>query len=461
LRSVLPRLHGSYALAMICAGYGDCMYAARRGIALNAGRSSEAAWLSTDSAALAAFARETVPLEDGQVAELTPGRVRLFDSQLQQRAPRWHRVAAPSARQKSEQRISTPAHAEILMQPAMIQRVLHELQRDTASGQADRWCGPLWRAKRILAVGAGSSYHAAHVGRTWLEQIGGIPVELELSSELETRELMLEDGTMALLVSDSEEDADALSALALLKNQRVPTVVLTNVGANVMARDADAVLDIGLGRHMGALGTQAFVAQLGALAAASIAIRHIRDGGVLNDALHASIVDLPDAMNAALDLEDEYAALGRRLAGAGRAVYLGRGTNHPLALVGALQLGLLSELAAEGLAGGELQHSAPTLIESGVPAILVAPNDEVLPKTISDAREVIARGGEPVLLGDAASATLAMEHGLPCIGTGPVAPRWTPIVFSIGLQLIAYHAGRARQQQMELPAKPGVTASAS
>ena len=459
LRTVLPRLQGSYALAMICAGYGESIYAARRGIALIAGRSSDASWLSTDAAALAAFAQETVALEDGQLAELTPGRVRLFDSQLQQRAPRWHRPAAPSVRQKSEQMISIPAHGDILMQPAMIERILHALRQDTASGHADRWCGPLWRAKRILAVGGGSSYHAAHVGRTWLEQIAGIPVELELSSELETRKPVLEDGTMALLVCESEEDPDALSSLAHLKSRRVPTVVLTNVGANRMVQDAEAVLDLGLGQQLGALGTQAFVAELGALAAASIAIRHIRDGGVPNGPLHASIHGLPDAMNAALDREDEYAALGRRLAAAGRAVYLGRGTNHPLALVGALQLELLSDLTAEGLAGGELHHSAPTLIESGVPAILVAPSDETLPKTLSDAREVIARGGEATLLGDAGSARIAMEHGLSCVGIGPVAPSWAPIVFAIGLQLIAYHAGRARARQPTLTADPVLTAS--
>jgi glucosamine--fructose-6-phosphate aminotransferase (isomerizing) len=460
LRAVLPRLQGSYALAVICAHHGDCVYAARRGVPLSAGRSAAASWLSTDEAALGSFARETVPLEDGQIAELSPGRVRLFDSQLDQRAPRWHRGASPAVRRHSEQMISSIGPGEILVQPAIVERVLSELRHDVASGKPERWCGPLWRAKRVLAVGSGASYHAAHVGRAWLERIAGIPVELELSSELEMRNPILEDGTMALLVSHSEEDEGALAALAHLKKRNVPTVVLTNVAENLMTRDADAVLDCGLGQKIGNSCTQAFVAQLGTLAASSIAIRRIRDGAGPSDPLPASILDVPDAMNAALDLEDEYASLGRRLADAGRGVYLGRGANYPLASVGALQLEALSQLPAEGLAGGELEHSSPALTESRVPVILVAPSDGTLPKTLSDARDVIARGGEPMLLGDTGSALAAMEYELPCLSLGPIEPTWAPMVLAIALQLVAYHAARVRDWQLERPSDSRIAANA-
>jgi glucosamine--fructose-6-phosphate aminotransferase (isomerizing) len=452
MRTVLPRLQGSYALALICARRVGRVYAARSGIALSAARSTDASWLSTDETALRSFAEEMVPLEDGQIAELTPGRVRIVDSELEQRPPRWRRRGSTSVRRRSEQGMSSAAYAEILAQPAIVGRVLRQLEHDVLSDELERWCGPLWRAKRLLAVGSGTSHHAAHVGRTWLERIGGIPVEVELSSELDMRKPVLEPGTMALVLSHTGEEEDALAALAYLKKRGVPTVVLSNAIAGRVAREADAVVDGGLGRGIGTAYTRGFVAQLATLAAASIAMHRLRNAVEPAVQLPASLLSVPDAMRAALDVEAECVFLGQSLAFAGRAVYLGRGANHPLALMGALQLEISSGLPVRGLAGGELDQGAVALGEAGVPVVLIAPQDESFDRTLSDAQRVVERGGKPVLLGDARSASVAMEHGMSSVALGSPEPVWAPLVLATALQLVAYHTGVARHRQSWRPA---------
>jgi len=452
MRAVLPRLQGSYALALICARRGGRVYAARSGIALSAARSAEASWLSTDETALRNFAEEMVPLEDGQIAELTPGRVRIVDSHLEQRPPRWRRSASTSVRRRSEQGITSAAYAEILAQPAVVGRVLRQFEHDIALGELERWCGPLWRAKRLLAVGSGTSRDAAHVGRTWLERIGGIPVEVELSSELAVRKPVLEPGTMALVVSHTGEDEDALAALAYLKKRDVPTVLLSHAVAGPVAREADAVLHGGLGQDVGTACTRGFVAQLGMLAAASIAMHRLRNAVGPTVQLPASLLSVPDAMRAVFDVEAECAFLGQSLAFAGRALYSGRGANYPLALMGALQLEALSRLPARGLAGGELDSGAVTLGEAGVPVVLIAPQDETFDRTLADAQKVVQRGAKPVLLGDARSASVAMEHDISSVALGRPEPVWAPLVLATALQLVAYHTGVAGQRQQSRPA---------
>ena len=224
-------LQGSYALGLICTQHDDRVYASRSGSPLAVGRGDGASWLASDEAALERVAHETAPLEDGQIAELGPGHVRIFDSVLEEIAPRWTRIESlASLRESGAREIDVHVtHIEIAQQPAILGHTLSELEHDMKSGELEGWCGPLWYADRILAIGCGTSYHAAHAARAWLEQIAGIPVELELGSELGTREPILTEGTMALLVSQSGENADMLEALRHLKAQDVPTVSLVNV----------------------------------------------------------------------------------------------------------------------------------------------------------------------------------------------------------------------------------------
>lgn len=453
LRNVLPRLQGSYALGLICTGHHDRVYAARRGSPLAVGRGDGASWLASDEGALERVANETAPLDDGQLSELGPGHVRIFDSHLQEVAPSWTRIESMASLRESGQReiVENVTHIEIAEQPAILAHTLGELERDMKSGEIEGWCGPLWYADRILAIGCGTSYHAAHAARGWLEQIAGIPVELELGSELETREPILTEGTMALLVSQSGENADMLEALRYLKAKDVPTVSLVNVTSSAMARQSDAVLECRAGPYVAMASTNGLAAQLCALAAMSIVIRQLKQGGVEKDGMLASILAVPDAMKSVLAREDDCAGVGRRIAEAGHGIYLGRGISYPLALAGALTLTALSDARAQGLAAGELKHRPLALMEHGTPVVVVASHDATIEKTLWDVREVIAQGGEPILVGDSQTAVIAQREGLPCISAGQVDPVWAPIALAIPLQLIAHYAARARNRSLERP----------
>ena len=453
LRSVLPRLKGSYALGLLCTQHDNRVYASRRGSSLAVGRGDGACWLASDEAALERMAQETAPLEDGQIAELGPGHVRIFDSELNEIAPGWTRIESLASLRESGPRqiFESINHIEIAEQPAILAHTIGELERDMQSGDLEGWCGPLWYADRILAIGCGTSYHAAYAARAWLEQIAGIPVEVELGSELETREPILTEGTTALLVSQSGEDPEMLEALRHLKAHDVPTVSLVNVTSSSMARQSDAVLDCRAGPYVGVASTNGLAAQLCALAAASIVIRQLKHGGVDKDGMLGSIPAVPDAMKSVLANEDACAAVGRRIAEAGHGIYLGRGINYPLALAGAVTLTALSDARAQGLAAGELRHRPLPLMEHGTPVVVVASHDATLGKTLSDVREVIAQGGEPILVGDSQTAVIAKREGLRCISAGEVDPVWAPIALAVPLQLIAHYAARARKRSLERP----------
>jgi glucosamine--fructose-6-phosphate aminotransferase (isomerizing) len=256
---------------------------------------------------------------------------------------------------------------------------------------------------------------------------------------------------MALLVSQSGENAEMLDALRHLKALDVPTVSLVNVTSSAMARQSDAVLECRAGPYVGMASTNGFAAQLCALAAASISIRQLKHGRVDPDGMLASILAVPDAMKSVLAHEADCAAVGRRIAEAGHAIYLGRGINHPLALAGAVTLTALSDARARGLASGELKHRPLSSMEHGTPVVVVASHDVTFDKTRSDLREVVAQGGEPIVVGDSQTARLAQREGLPCISAGEIDPLWAPIATAVPLQLIAHYASAVRERSVERP----------
>jgi glucosamine--fructose-6-phosphate aminotransferase (isomerizing) len=350
---------------------------------------------------------------------------------------------------KSSSSVADLARNDVANQPAQVDRVLRMLARDLGSGDLERWCGPLWRADRILAIGCGDSYHAAHVAQTWFEQIAGIPLEIELSWELAVRRAIFAPGTVPLVLSSSETDADSLAALRYLKRRNVPAVALVHGSSSSVAQEADVVLDctqpdLGTGR------TVAFLHQLCALAAATIAARHIRDGLGVRDGLPPAIANVPRAMEAALALEEPCAELGRRIADAGRAVFVGRGAGCPLAALGAGRLEAATRLRAGVFNGGDLKYRSRWGIQTGTPSVVLALDSGNVREAVSDARHVIAGGGKPWLIG-ATSAPITVPHEeLRSIFVDGIDPLWAPFALSIPLQLVACHAARAIESSLQL-----------
>lgn len=447
MKNVTARLRGTYAFALICNQYDGYVFAAQRGRPLAVGKARGASWLASDATRLGASVDATLDLEDGQIAELRPGQVCVFDEQLTQVTPRWARARRSVRRRQTGSFVADAAYREILAQPSALAGTLHQLEGDLRAGAREDWCGPLWRADRILAIGCGASYHVAHIARAWLEQIAGIPSGLELRSGLATREATLTEETTALVVAEPE-DAETLAAVKYLRARGVPTVALVDGVSSALAGEVDAVIDFRRGQQAGPVSVRPFTSQLCALAAASIVIRQLRHRTSAPPGALASIFEVPRLMENALTLEDQCIDVAYRIAEAGSVSYAGRGTSYPLARFAALELGAVSSMYAEGLAGGELKHRLPRQRAQRRPLIMIAPFDETFDDTLRDVRDRAARGEAPILVGDSRTADAAEREGLPCIAVAGADPVWSPIVLAVPLQLVAHHAVHARSANL-------------
>src|SRR5213079_1067440 len=265
-----------------------------------------------------------------------------------------------------------------------------------------------------------------YVAKYWFERFARVPVEVDVASEFRYREAPLRNGDLAVFISQSGETADTLAALRYAKAAGVHTVSVVNVPTSTIARESETVLQTLAGPEIGVASTKAFTCQLMVLASLAVAAGKAR--GELSDEDEASLVhglvEIPRLMAAALTIEPQIEKLAREISKSKDVLYLGRGTSYPLALEGALKLKEISYIHAEGYAAGELKHGPIALIDDNVPVIVLAPPDELFEKTMSNAEEVMARGGRVVLISDAAG--IARLEGRAAFGIA--VPRCAPFV---------------------------------
>jgi glucosamine--fructose-6-phosphate aminotransferase (isomerizing) len=299
----------------------------------------------------------------------------------------------------------------------------------------------------------GTASYATQIGKYWFERFARIPVEIDIASEFRYREPPLPSCGLALFVSQSGETADTLAALryALRMEQRVGAIV--NVPTSTIARESDVVLPTLAGPEIGVASTKAFTCQLAVLFALAVYAARQRDAIPAEEEqrLVRALTAVPRHAAAALGLEPEIEALAGHLADAKCVLYLGRGTSYPLALEGALKLKEISYIHAEGYAAGELKHGPIALIDEQVPVIVVAPHDQLFEKTVSNMQEVAARGGQIILLTDPRGAEQASLKTMWTLVLPEVPPEIAPIVYSIPIQLLAYHTAMARGADIDQP----------
>jgi glucosamine--fructose-6-phosphate aminotransferase (isomerizing) len=307
--------------------------------------------------------------------------------------------------------------------------------------------------KRVQIVACGTALLAGHVASYWIEALARVPVSIENASEYRYRDPVYEPGGLCLFISQSGETADTLAALrhALAGGQMVAAVV--NVGTSTMARETQLLLPTHAGPEVGVASTKAFTCQLAVLAAFAIALGKAK--GRVPAAEEARLVQLltevPSAMNAALKCEDAIAALAPNLAKARDILYIGRGPDYPMALEGALKLKEISYIHAEGYAAGELKHGPIALIDEHVPVIVIAPSGPRFEKTVSNMQEVMARGGQVVLLSDAAGIAAQGQGTAAAIAMPSVDPFISPLISAIPVQLLAYHVAVAKGTDVDQP----------
>ena len=452
-RSAIDRLHGAFALAIIFAGENDLMIGARRGSPLALGYGDGEMFLGSDALALAPLTRRIAYLEEGDMAVLHAGSVQLFDEAGQ---PVTRKVQETQGVATDFGKGNFPHFMlkEIYEQPTVIGDCLRGfLAPDTGEITLPELPFDLASIPRATIVACGTSFNAGLVARYWLERIARLAVDIDVASEFRYRDAPLPQGGLAIFISQSGETADTLAAMRHAKAHDQHTLAVVNVAESSMAREADAVLLTHAGPEIGVASTKAFTTQLTVLAALTLATARARKtiDAATEAHLSAAIAEVPALAAEVLNHDAAIKRLAGEIVDATTILYLGRGTGFPIALEGALKLKELSYIHAEGFAAGEMKHGPIALIDKTVPIIVVAPSDGFFDKTASNMQEVIARGGRVIFLSDAAGIAKLGSMAAATIEIPTVDPFVAPILYTIPVQLLAYHVAVLKGTDVDQP----------
>ena len=451
--TVLPRLTGAFAIAFLFRDDPGLIIGARRGAPLTVGYGDGENYLGSDALAVAPWTQRIAYLEEGDWAVVHRDRIQIFDRENQSVERDIVESGASSAPvEKGNYRYYM--QKEIFEQPIVVAQTLQSYVRPF-EGEVALPTGDLDLASinRVTIVACGTSYYAGLVAKYWIEQFARVPVDIDVASEFRYREPVLEPGGLALFISQSGETADTLAALRHARSERQRIAVVVNVPTSSMAREADLLLPTHAGPEIGVASTKAFTCQLAVLAAlaANLARAKGRLSGEEERKIVGHLQEAPAALNAALNHDDEIAAMAHLIAPAHDVLYLGRGPDYPMALEGALKLKEISYIHAEGYAAGEMKHGPIALIDDDVPVIVLAPSGPLFEKTVSNMQEVRARGGKIVLISDAEGIAEAGEGCIATIEMPRVHPLIAPLVYAVPVQLLAYHVAVLKGTDVDQP----------
>jgi glucosamine--fructose-6-phosphate aminotransferase (isomerizing) len=442
VKAALPQLRGAFALAFLFKGHDDLMIGARKGSPLAIGYGDGEMYLGSDAIALAPFTDNISYLEDGDWVVLTRAGSEIHNEQgtVVQREVLKSGASSFLVDKANYRHFMAK---EIHEQPEVVG---HTLARyvDMATGRVEmpvKLPFDFRDVQRISITACGTASYAGSVAKYWLERFARLPVEVDVASEFRYREAPLRKGDLAIFISQSGETADTLAALRYAKAQGAHTLSVVNVTTSTIARESETVLQTLAGPEIGVASTKAFTCQLMVLATLAIAAGKARGELSADDEakLVRSLIEVPRLMSAALLIEPQIEHLARDIARSRDVLYLGRGTSYPLALEGALKLKEISYIHAEGYAAGELKHGPIALIDENMPVVVIAPYDRVFEKTVSNMQEVAARGGNIILMTDAKGAAEATVESLVTIVLPDMSSGFTPLVYAIPVQLLAYH----------------------
>jgi len=453
VREILPRLHGAFALAILFRDHPELLIGARLGSPLVVGYGEGETYLGSDALALAPLTQRIAYLEEGDWVVCTRESAQVFDRDNSpvERAVTISGVTGALIDKGNHRHFM---QKEIYEQPIVVAQTLRAyLQR-----MEDRVTLPipdydLSSIKRVTIVACGTSFYAGMVAKYWFEQFARVPVDLDVASEFRYRAPVMEPGGLMIVISQSGETADTLAALRHARAEGQTIAAVVNVPTSTMAREADLLLPTHAGPEIGVASTKAFTCQLAVLAA--LAANLARAKGKLTPADEKTIVkhlaQAPAALNAALAYDEAIEAMAGAVAGARDVLYLGRGTDYPLALEGALKLKEISYIHAEGYAAGEMKHGPIALIDENVPVIVIAPSGPLFDKTVSNMQEVQARGGKVVLISDYDGVEAAGEGGPATITMPQGHPLIAPLGYAVPGQLLAYHVAVAKGTDVDQP----------
>ncbi len=450
----IKELEGAFALAIIHSREPGRIIAVRNGSPLVLGLGEQSNFIASDTFALLKVAERFIFLEDGDIADVRLQELFLYDAKGKPAERKVH------TSESSKDRVDRGNYRhymqkEIFEQPTSVTNTLegriskhHLLEASFGTGASQIFD----RIQRVQIAACGTSFHAAMVGRYWLEGLANIPCQVEIASEIRYRHVAVQPGTLFVTLSQSGETADTLAALRQAKEMGYEsTLSICNVAESSLVRESDFVLLTRAGVEIGVASTKAFTTQLAALLLLTIALG--RRHGLHKETevkLIQQLLSVPKSIEDALRLDDTIKNLAARFVDKEHVLFLGRGPQYPIAMEGALKLKELSYIHAEAYPAGELKHGPLALVDKEMPVVAVAPNDELLEKLKSNLQEVRARGGELIVFADA-SANLRDTPGITIIKMPKVENSVAPIVYVVPLQLLAYHVAVLKGTDVDQP----------
>jgi glucosamine--fructose-6-phosphate aminotransferase (isomerizing) len=453
--AALLQIVGPYGIAVVSSRDPDKIVAARNGspLLLGIGKSGEYL-VGSDATALVSYTRDVVYLDDGDVAVLNAQGYRTFHLERGSVVRPIHRVTwdMGSIEKSGYEHFMLK---EIFEQPSSIRDVTRgRLLPEEGSARLGGITIPdadLLKIHRIVITACGTSWHSALLGELMLEEMARIPVEVEYASEFRYKNPIVDDRTLVIAISQSGETADTLAALREAKRRGAPTMGIVNVVGSTIARETDFGSYLHAGPEIGVASTKAFTSQVVALALFTLYLGRRRSLSIDAGArMVQALQDLPGQVEEVLGLNAEALVLAEEYADVRNFLYLGRGYQFPVALEGALKLKEVSYIHAEGYPAAEMKHGPIALIDDDMPVVVLAPSDPIYPKVLSNIEEVKARGGRVIAVATQGNETIRekVDHVIYIPATfSPILP----VLSTIPLQLLAYHAAIIRGCDVDQP----------
>ncbi len=454
-RAAIAELEGAYAIAVLCDADPERVIVARNGAPLLLGLGDEQNFAASDVSALLHVTQRVIYLEDGDVADLEVDRVRVFDEAGNEVARPVHVSQLTSAAVE----LGPYRHfmqKEIFEQPGAVANTLEMvLNSSSISPQlfGAQAADVLSKTEAVLILACGTSYHAGLVARYWIESVAGLPCTVEIASEYRYRQSVPNPHQLVVTISQSGETADTLAALQHAKALgHRHSIAICNVPESALIRQSDLRFLTRAGPEIGVASTKAFTTQLAVLVLLTMVLAKLRNrlSAEQERDLIAALRHLPTALQHVLGVESEVRAWSERFAEKQHALFLGRGVHYPIAMEGALKLKEISYIHAEAYPAGELKHGPLALVDRNMPVIAIAPNDALLEKLKSNLQEVRARGGELYVFADQGSR-VSEGDGLHVIRLSDHAGLLSPILHTVPLQLLAYHAALQKGTDVDKP----------
>ncbi|GAC1454517.1 MAG: glutamine--fructose-6-phosphate transaminase (isomerizing) [Steroidobacteraceae bacterium] len=455
VRATVAELEGAYALVVVSEHDPERLILAREGCPVVIGLGDDENFVASDVAALLPVTRRFMFLEEGDVAEVRRKAVRIIDrdGNSVERAVRESELSAEAA-------VKGPYRPDLLKAGHDLPRAIADtLSERVASGRLLAAAfGPdaneIFRhAQNVHRVACGTSFHAASVARYFIEQIAKVPCSVDIASEYRYRSPLVPTNSLFVTISQSGETADTLAALRLAKQSGyLASLAICNVPESSLVRESDLVMLTRAGPEIGVASTKAFTTQLVALGMLVVALaKHHGADAERERGLVSRLIELPGMVEKTLALDAVVSQLAHRFADKHHALFLGRGALYPIALEGALKLKEISYIHAEGYPAGELKHGPLALVDADMPVVTVAPNNDLLEKLKSNLMEVRARGGELIVFADPESGIKPSDGVTVIAMPRSVTYVQAPVVYTIPLQLLAYHVAILRGTDVDQP----------